>query len=483
MNTYSNKTTAYTIKVKTFKNKKYIVVPVIMMKEGVHSGSQGPLLHTAEELGKCTACWNGIPIVVHHPEVEGNSVSANDPEVLTSYQIGIVFNTKMDDDKLKAEAWIDEAVAKAKFPLVLAYINQGKALDVSVGVFPDEVEESGEWNGEQYIGIATNLRPDHLALLPGERGACSWSDGCGIRTNKNKSDEMNTEELTTDKKEGNHLIVNITTYIKMGYQELMSRLYRMVDALDIRSQDRTIESNNLEEVYDGYIVYRKNFYTSPSTQSKYYQQNYTVDTNNEVSFEGDPIEVVRNLTYTKKNINNNKGGTKMERTKQPCSGCKEDKVDRIIANKASGFTEEDREILNNMEETVLEKMLPVEVKEPITVNKEKGGITPEEAIDLLTNSFKTTEDYLKIVPEEVREQIQTGLTLNKERRTQLIQSIVNNAAKDSITAAELETYSLPELEKFNKAFVRKVVDFSGNGGESIITNAGEENDIPILLPV
>ena len=481
MNTYSNKTTAYTIKVKTFKNKKYLVVPVIMMKEGVHSGSQGPLLHTAEELGKCTACWNGIPIVVHHPEVEGNSVSANDPEVLTSYQIGIVFNTKMDDDKLKAEAWIDEAVAKAKFPLVLAYINQGKALEVSVGVFPDEVEESGEWNGEQYIGIATNLRPDHLALLPGERGACSWSDGCGIRTNKYKNNEMTTEEKTTDKKEGNQLIVNITTYIKMGYQELMSRLYRMVDAMDIRSQDRTIETNSLEEVYDGYIVYRRNYYTTPSSQPKYFQQPYSIDTNNELTFDGPAVEVVKNLTYTKKNINTNKGGTKMERNK-PCSGCKEDKIDRIIANKASQFTEEDRELLNNMEETVLEKMLPVEVKEPITLNKEKG-ITSEEAIKLLTASFKTTEDYLKIVPEEVREQIQTGLNLNKERRTQLIQNIVNHAEKDSITAAELETYSITELEKFNKAFVKKTVDFSGLGGQSIETNSGENNDIPILLPV
>ena len=171
----------------------------------------------------------------------------------------------------------------------------------------------------------------------------------------------------------------------------------------------------------------------------------------------------------------------MERNK-PCSGCKEDKIDRIIANKASQFTEEDRELLNNMEEAILEKMLPTEVKVEPVVNKEKP-FTTEDAVKLLTNSFKTTEDYLKIVPEEVREQIQTGLNLNKERRTQLIQSIVNNAAKDSITAAELETYSLPELEKFNKAFVKKVVDFSGNGGQSIETNSGENNDIPILLPV
>lgn len=483
MNIYLNSTAAYTIKVKTFRNRKYMVVPVVMMREGVHSGSQGPLLHTAEELGKYPASWNGIPIVVNHPEKDGSSVSANDPEVLTSYQIGMVFNAHMDDDKLKADAWIDEEIAKTSFPTVLSYIKNKKPLDVSVGVFSDEVEESGEWNGEQYIGLATNLRPDHLALLPGERGACSWADGCGIRTNKNNSNEMTIEKTEADKKEDfTKLIVNITTYIKMGYQELMSRLYLMVDAMDVRSQDRTIESNYLEEVYDNYIIYRKSYYTVPNSQPKYFQQNYSIDSNNEVTFDGDPIEVVKNLTYTKKSINNNKqGGSKMERTAKPCSGCKEDKIDRIIANKSTQFTEDDRELLNNMDETILEKMVPVEVKAEPTVNKEEKKMTSEEAVQILANSFKTTDDYLKILPTEIREQVSAGLTLNKERRSELIQNIVNHAAKDSITSAELETYALSELEKFNKAFVKKTVDYSGNGGQTINTNA-EDNEVPIVLP-
>lgn len=38
--------------------------------------------------------------------------------------------------------------------------------------------------------IARNLNPDHLALLPGGTGACSWEDGCGVRANERKDLKM-----------------------------------------------------------------------------------------------------------------------------------------------------------------------------------------------------------------------------------------------------------------------------------------------------
>src|SRR5690606_20175922 len=37
----------------------------------------------------------------------------------------------------------------------------------------------GELNGKPYTAKQVNLRPDHVALLPGEVGACSIADGCG----------------------------------------------------------------------------------------------------------------------------------------------------------------------------------------------------------------------------------------------------------------------------------------------------------------
>lgn len=194
INTYKKVAGDYTIQTKELDGKKHLVVPVVMMVEGVHNGSRGPLFHSIEELGKIPASWNGIPVTVTHPQKDENYISANSPEIPI---VGRVYNTYAEDGKLKGEVWIDEAKIKKISPTALAYIMQGRALDVSVGVFTDEEPTSGEWNGEVYTAIALNHRPDHLALLPGESGACSWADGCGIRVNKVVTNQEQTNDTMT----------------------------------------------------------------------------------------------------------------------------------------------------------------------------------------------------------------------------------------------------------------------------------------------
>jgi hypothetical protein len=181
--------TPYTITVKKHQGEKHLVVPVVMMVEGVHAGSHGPLYHPAEELGKIPESWNGIPVVVYHPEDErGFYVSANSPELVDERVIGRVYNTRFEDGKLKAEAWINENRAAQVAPEILKLLREGKAVDVSVGVFTDDDMIPGEWKNEKYIGVARNHRPDHLAILPNERGACSLEDGCGLGVNENEKD-------------------------------------------------------------------------------------------------------------------------------------------------------------------------------------------------------------------------------------------------------------------------------------------------------
>ena len=174
----------YTIRTETHQGKKHLVVPVIMMVEGVHAGSHGPLLHLAEDLGRFPEAWNGIPIAIDHPADGEQFISANSPNVIDRQTVGRVYNTQMAEGKLKAEAWIEEEKISRLSPAALGYIRQGHPLDVSVGVFTEDEMSSGVWNNESYDGIARNHRPDHLALLPGGQGACSWEDGCGIRANE-----------------------------------------------------------------------------------------------------------------------------------------------------------------------------------------------------------------------------------------------------------------------------------------------------------
>lgn len=180
---HNNAVYEYTPRTEYYDDREYLVVPVVMMVEGVHHGSFGPILHRADQLGEYIDIWNNRPVTVEHPRKDDVFVSANSPEMLAQYEVGRIFNTRFEDEKLKAEAWIDVQKAIAVSPIALTALREGKPIEVSVGVFSDTIVVEGEWHGEVYEAIAENYRPDHLALLPEGQGACSWADGCGIRTN------------------------------------------------------------------------------------------------------------------------------------------------------------------------------------------------------------------------------------------------------------------------------------------------------------
>jgi hypothetical protein len=186
----------YTVRREQLNGVDHIVVPVIMMVEGVHSGSHGPILHLAEDLGRYPESWDGMPVTIGHPLVGGQFVSANSPAVLQDWMVGRIFNTQITDSALRAEAWLDEVTLERISESTLERINNGEIIEVSIGIFSDEETVAGVWNNERYTAIARNHRPNHLALLPDEVGACSIVDGCGIRVNKQeKTKDVEQEKM------------------------------------------------------------------------------------------------------------------------------------------------------------------------------------------------------------------------------------------------------------------------------------------------
>lgn len=175
---------SYSLRYEMFNGARHIVVPVVMLVEGVHAGSHGPTLHLAEEFGRVPETWNDIPVYIGHPQEGDAYVSGGDPKLIDTEAVGRVYGARIDEKKLKAEVWLNEAKLKKVSPLAAQYIAQGLPLEVSIGVFTDNGGEPGKWEGEAYITTARNYKPDHLALLPGGKGACSWADGCGIRANE-----------------------------------------------------------------------------------------------------------------------------------------------------------------------------------------------------------------------------------------------------------------------------------------------------------
>jgi hypothetical protein len=109
--------------------------------------------------------------------------SANNPRIWEGQVLGQVWNSRFDGKKLVAEIWLHEDRTRKIAPELMKLISHGANIDVSTGLFTSDEQIAGIWNGEKYTAVARRHVPDHLAILPDSRGACSWADGCGIRVN------------------------------------------------------------------------------------------------------------------------------------------------------------------------------------------------------------------------------------------------------------------------------------------------------------
>jgi hypothetical protein len=456
----------YQIREESLEGRKHIVVPVIMMKEGVHNGSHGPILHQEQELSKYTEAWNGIPVTIQHPaNEEGANVSANSPEMLETSTVGRVFHTHYNDG-LRAEAWLDVEKLQTVSPEAYGYIMQGKPLDVSVGVFSDTENTEGEWDGETYESIAVNYRPDHLALLPGEKGACAWSDGCGVRNNQRggKMDDL----FRTFKELNQKGYVVLPIVNDQGYRELQQSLQSKLDELDTNSRQYY-----LQEVYADYFVY--SIHSSEGGQTLY-KRGYTVQDNGVVEFgEDSPVEVRRKVNYVtmkgmvRTKFNNKNGGN------MPKEGnlCCEAKVEALIAHKLTRYSAEDKDWLMGLEEDQIDKLSPMEPKAPAA--KSEPQVNKDEVVEEFKAGLKTIEDFTAIMPEEMKAHFDRGVTLYKEQREALVKGIMDNT-KDNFSKEQLEAMDDPTLESIFKSV--RPVDYSA---QSIVDNAEDDED-EILLP-
>lgn len=165
--------------------KDYLVTSLTLIVPGVLNGSQGSLYYPPEEIQRNVQMWANVPIVVNHPaDANGNGISARDPDVLNRQGIGFVFKPRYDK-KLVAEGWFDIEATKRVDNRILIALQNGAKGELSTGLFTDNEKAPAlsHHKGKPYQFVARNYRPDHLAILPDQIGACSVTDGCGINVN------------------------------------------------------------------------------------------------------------------------------------------------------------------------------------------------------------------------------------------------------------------------------------------------------------
>ena len=406
----------------TMEGREWTVVPTQMITEGVHNGSDGPIFYPAEELAKIPTVWNHKPVVVYHPVVNGRSVSACDPDQITARKVGVLMNTKWDDGtkKLGTETWLDPVRVQTVDNRVAEAIKESTMMEVSTGLFMDLERVEGEWNGEEYIGVAHNLQPDHLALLPDVKGACSIEDGAGfLRTNE----------------ESRKLMIN-----EMSHDSLRALLNSAIRSLK--------ENAWIEDVFDGFFIYEEN--------GKMYKQTYAKNDNG-VSLAGLPKLVERQVTYKEVSVLNDDGSVK-----KGINMNKKKIVDLLIANEQTSWTEDDRDSLMALEEKMLTQMSELfkeeepsdnkkddDKKDDATANENKKDSQTPTANAQTPPKPQTVQEYINNAPPKIKEMLEEGMATLDTEKTSLVKKIMDNE-NNTFTKEHLESLHINMLRAIAK---------------------------------
>jgi hypothetical protein len=470
----------------TLDGRDYLVAPMVMIVEGVLNGTNGPLLYPADELSKTPAVWNMKPVVVYHPSKNGKGVSACDADIIKNRGVGIIMNAVFEDSKLKAEAWIDINKAAKVDDRIIEAIEKNEVMELSTGLFTDNERAEGEFDGKPYTGIARNLRPDHLALLPDQTGACSIEDGAGFLrlnvSNAGTSVEIDLKETPINLEGMSWLAKNA----QLVTHKLAELIVNEISHSDIWSLLSSLlrEGNEdlwIDEVFDSFFIYIDG--------GVLYKQNYSIN-DGEATLIGTRSKVIRSIVLKTEDgtVINNEINVNQERDHEMD---KPTLVAAIIANASTQFTEADKEALMAMDEEVLNKMLPVEDENAVAVANaakeahDKALSLNQETVET-PDKPQTAQEYIDSAPGDVKAMLQNGMNSYAADKAKLIKIITANK-KNTFTDEQLQAKQIEELKSLAELAANtkeqvaevKTLDFSGQADvEANVENA----DTPLPLP-
>lgn len=443
------------VRYESLEGRDYTVVPMVMITEGVHAGSNGPLYYPAAELSKTPAVWNHKPIVVYHPTENGSAISACEPAVISKRKVGIIMNAKYvggrrgQPGKLKAEAWLETNRMKLVDERVATAVTNKQKMEVSTGLFTDNEQVDGRFGKKDYTAIARNYRPDHLAILPDEEGACSIRDGGGLMQNGASHSDIR-DSLSSQLRAKKTLPAGVTVGASSPY---------------------------VRDVYDNFCVY--------SHGDKTFKHDYNTDDSGNVTLKGTPAEVTSKQVYqtTDGKVLNTGAAMNLEEI-----------VEALIENAKSPFDEDDREYLEGLSVNKLKSLAinskikmsaagdtinpdgddagdqledPASQVKPKRMGSKTGAtknrVQPAPVNDdqaeednnmpmkgkkgMENNSAKppTMDEYIANAPEGLRDVLVNGVRAHNQHKARLIQTITANDA-NVFTEQQLRAKGVQELQ-------------------------------------
>ncbi len=509
---------------KQFDGRSHLVVPAVLMVEGVHHAMNSqPLYYSAAVLSHIPEIFNDTASLVEHPvDSNGNPISANSVVVHENQVIGRLFNTHFEHPALKSEIWIDEEKAKVNNPEFIEALERGDRIDVSTGVFVLSNDTKGTWNGEDYEGEVIYQWPDHLALLPGGEGACNWKDGCGIRNQGAKNMNTNirsnartpvyqgTEEMSffdmptsfEDFRNGYYVHTKtplpevLPDWIDEAPPEMKTWIAERTllgdenaEFLDLWASLPVVNpsTNQLNRdalsriLSDRIMEHRLPLEVVQSVRQQalsLLESEFNADIST-VSNSGDEGLVTKMLNGMK-NIFANKDDCGCKTTMEVNKMDKKEKISKLIENGV--FPEDRRKELEAMDDQYIDKFVEFSAESTEEPSPEQGKekavkakVSTEAVEEEEEEKEMTAEEYIQKAPPEVREPMEQMLSAHNAQKDELVKSLVANKS-NKFSEEYLKGQSLEVLR--NMAELAQVeVDYSLKGNLST-SKKDDETEVP-----
>jgi hypothetical protein len=466
----------------TFNGTTYLVVPVVALVEGViHAANAAdPEFVPEDVLLDTPEGWNGRPVFHGHPQVNGEYVSGNSPEVLES-AVGLVFNAGEKNDKLAMEAWVAKEQATPSGQELAERLLAGEAVEISVGAFVESTEEAGTFRGLSYTRKWERVIPDHLALLRADEvGACSRKMGCGVRAAKGASDAMSGKQI--DKSHGNvfsrimNAIRGLQSAEDMSDRDVQRKLHMATMEKDPRCQ-------YIEAVYDGYYVYA----AYADGKYKCFKRDYTLGENGAVTI-GDSATEVEPVVYYEP-VDGSVTAARaagactcqhnQPETKEVTMACKT-KVAAFIEKAKGRITGTVEAATKFLEGLTDEQFASIEqLAEPVETVKEVEKVVEkvvEKEVQVQIGAPKTLAEAVAMIPEAERAPFQAFTQAQADRKAATIKAL-RASDRCKFSDEQLQAKSQDELDQL-VSLAGSTVDYSGAGVPRASKTSSKDTDAP-----
>lgn len=280
----------------TINGREHIVIKdvVPIVDDVVMNGG----LYPAAEINQSYASMERKLMPLSHPKVDGQYISANDPEAVHNFHVGVYAqNVRKVNGRVTLDMHVDVRYAEAteggkRLVNRLEEMEKGESTDpihISTGLLLNKQTKSGESKGKKYTWVASNMNFDHIAILLDEPGAATPEEGVGIFVNAD-GEKIEIEQVN---------LSEAINYTKVNWWEKTKFYLTNASNYSFDEICAAIRNKMSEGKPENYYFYPDGLWPDRfvyEEDGKYLQQKYLIDDDGKAVLVGDPVEVVRKPT-------------------------------------------------------------------------------------------------------------------------------------------------------------------------------------------